>query len=284
MSTPTLNLGLVSSYGEAKRGGYTGTYDQWCALLASIGTMQHALTPGYNIGITNNVISTLAPAVGENLLINSDWRPSVRVNQRGQTIYNGAVYGPDCWKGTNDAVRMQLTTLGLYLTGTDATTTPYSQQRIENPDTLLGKTVTFSAINTQGTLFARTSTLPETLPTSAASYCNEDNVFYLLAINGTLNARLKTSAGGQLHLVAAKLELGDTQTLARKNAAGEWVINEAGDYARTLWQCQRYLQLYATEAARPAKAADCRPVMRTDPTQSTIAVGGVTYYVNSAEF
>ena len=86
-------------------------------------TMQHALTPGYNIGIADNVISTLAPAVGENLLINSDWRPSVRVNQRGQTIYNGAVYGPDCWKGTNDAVRMQLTTLGLYLTGTDATTT-----------------------------------------------------------------------------------------------------------------------------------------------------------------
>ena len=154
MSTPTLNLGLVSSYGEAKRGGYTGTYDQWCALLASIGTMQHALTPGYNIGIADNVISTLAPAVGENLLINSDWRPSVRVNQRGQTIYNGAVYGPDCWKGTNDAVRMQLTTLGLYLTGTDATTTPYSQQRIENPDTLLGKTVTFSAINTQGTLLS----------------------------------------------------------------------------------------------------------------------------------
>lgn len=179
---------------------------------------------------------------------------------------------------------MQLTTLGLYLTGTDATTTPYSQQRIENPDTLLGKTVTFSAINTQGTLFARTSTLPETLPASAASYCNEDNVFYLLAINGMLNARLKTSAGGQLHLVAAKLELGDAQTLARKNAAGNWVINDAGDYARTLWQCQRYLQLYATEAARPAKAADCRPVMRVDPTQSTITVGGVTYYVNSAEF
>lgn len=62
------------------------------------------------------------------------------------------------------------------------------------------------------------------------------------------------------------------------------MINDAGDYARTLWQCQRYLQLYATEAARPAKAADCRPVMRVDPTQSTITVGSTTYYVNSAEF
>lgn len=236
-----------------------------------------------NIGVTGSTVRVLAAIPSKNILINSDFRPSVRVNQRGQTIYNGAVYGPDCWKGTNDAVRMQLTTLGLYLTGTDATTVPYAQQRIENPDTLRGQTVTFSAINTQGTLFAQTSTLPETLPTSAASYCNEDNVFYLLAINGTLNARLKTSAGGQLHLVAAKLELGDTQTLAHKDADGKWILNDPGDYAKTLWQCQRYLQLYATESFRPSKAADCRPVMRIDPAQTTMTISSTTYYANNAE-
>ena len=48
-----------------------------------------------------------------------------------------------------------------------------------------------------------------------------------------------------------------------------------------LWKCQRYLQLYTTEAARPGKAADCRPVMSGELVQSTLSIDGVTYYANS---
>ena len=29
MSTPYLNLGIVSAYADAKRGGYAGTYDEF---------------------------------------------------------------------------------------------------------------------------------------------------------------------------------------------------------------------------------------------------------------
>ena len=36
MSTHYLPLGIVSAYADAKRGGYTGTYDEFCALLAGI--------------------------------------------------------------------------------------------------------------------------------------------------------------------------------------------------------------------------------------------------------
>ena len=79
------------------------------------------------------------------------------------------------------------------------------------------------------------------------------------------------------------LELGEQQTLAHQNDDGAWVLNELPDYGGELLRCQRYYQVYTTAAARPAKALDCRPVMRTDPAQSTVSVGGATLYANSAE-
>ena len=86
-----------------------------------------------------------------------------------------------------------------------------------------------------------------------------------------------------LYIKAIKLELGEQQTLAHQNGDGAWVLNELPDYGGELLRCQRYYQVYTTAAARPAKALDCRPVMRTDPVQSTVSVGGATLYANSAE-
>lgn len=43
---------------------------------------------------------------------------------------------------------------------------------------------------------------------------------------------------------AAKLELGPTQTLAHKDAAGNWVLNEVPEYGGQLSRCQRYARAY----------------------------------------
>ena len=48
-----------------------------------------------------------------------------------------------------------------------------------------------------------------------------------------------TAAGKKL--LAAKLELGSVQTLARQDSSGAWVLNEIPDYAEQLRRCQRYL-------------------------------------------
>ena len=90
------------------------------------------------------------------------------------------------------------------------------------------------------------------------------------------------AANQGLYIKAIKLELGEQQTLAHQEN-GAWVLNELPDYGGELLRCQRYYQVYTTAAARPAKALDCRPVMRTDPVQSTVSVGGATLYANSAE-
>ena len=90
------------------------------------------------------------------------------------------------------------------------------------------------------------------------------------------------TAGDRIAIRAIKLELGSQQTLAHQEN-GVWVLNEIPKFGDQLAECQRYYQVYTTAAARPAKALDCRPVMRTDPVQSTVNVGGATLYANSAE-
>lgn len=49
--------------------------------------------------------------------------------------------------------------------------------------------------------------------------------------------------GAEITLLAAKLELGDTQTLAHKEN-GVWVLNEIPDFGEQLRRCQRYARAY----------------------------------------
>lgn len=48
------------------------------------------------------------------------------------------------------------------------------------------------------------------------------------------------SGAGEGTILAAKLELGPTQTLAHQDAAGNWVLNEVPEYGEQLARCQRY--------------------------------------------
>lgn len=61
--------------------------------------------------------------------------------------------------------------------------------------------------------------------------------------------RLLTSASvtvADVIILAAKLELGPTQTLAHQDAAGNWVLNEVPDYGEQLRRCQRHYIKYDT--------------------------------------
>lgn len=53
-----MNAGVVTAYGAAKAGGYTGTYEQFCALMASIGKLRHIWT-----GVCDTAKSTAAKEV-----------------------------------------------------------------------------------------------------------------------------------------------------------------------------------------------------------------------------
>lgn len=57
---------------------------------------------------------------------------------------------------------------------------------------------------------------------------------------GQQKVTFSLSPGAELTILAAKLELGPTQTLAHQDAAGNWVLNEVPEYGEQLARCQRY--------------------------------------------
>lgn len=206
--TPYLNLGIVSAYADAKRGGYTGTYDEFCALLAGIGDLQPKLTAGQNISITGTTIDTKAFPCSPNLLDN--WYFGNPVNQRGASgTISTAGYFFDRWKLVSGSVTIN--SGGIVLNGTIAQVLEYA----------VGQTVTATVLTPDG--------VTDVTPV----YDDETKTF-------TVTTQGKT-------IRAVKLELGSVQTLAHQDANGAWVLNEIPDYGEQLLKCQRYLRPAGTQ-------------------------------------
>lgn len=165
--------------------------------------------------------------VNPNLLDN--WYFGRPVNQRGQMEYpssNGLSYTIDRWTQNSSGVKIN----DGYITVGGA---GGIFERIENIDLLVGKLLTFSVLTTDG------------LYTGTTTFSKEDHVFssadnLLILYNKYFNAfQIAPSvAGATKNLLAAKLELGDQQTLAHKEN-GVWVLNEVPDYGEQLARCQR---------------------------------------------
>lgn len=138
-----------------------------------------------------------------NLLRN--WYFGRPVNQRGVSgTVSTAGYFLDGWKLVSGSVTIGSD--GITLNGT-------MTQVLE--DTPVG-TVTASALTAAGSI-------TEVIPTYNSA-----------------NKTLTVTASGK-KLLAVKLELGDTQTLAHQDTGGNWVLNEIPDFGEQLSRCQRYL-------------------------------------------
>lgn len=229
-----------------------------------------------------------------NLLRNGTFADGCIVNQRGKTSYAGTGYGVDMWYTTGATLSVDVTAEGVKLYKNDATANPAWAQALET-DAAVGQTVTVSMLykgNGGGASLRVAQSGGIVTLSNVSDWTLVQKTFALEKWSvGTLQDRAivaiqcfeNMAANQGLYVKAVKLELGEQQTLAHQNGDGAWVLNELPDYGGELLRCQRYYQVYTTAAARPAKALDCRPVMRTDPTQSTVSVGGATLYANSAE-
>ena len=229
-----------------------------------------------------------------NLLRNGTFAEGCIVNQRGMMSYAGTGYGVDMWYTTGATLSVDVTAEGVKLYKNDATANPAWAQALET-DVAVGQTVTVSMLykgNGEGASLRVAQSGGIVTLSNVSDWTLAQKTFALEKWSvGTLQDRaivaiqcFENMAVNQgLYIKAIKLELGEQQTLAHQNGDGAWVLNELPDYGGELLRCQRYYQVYTTAAARPAKALDCRPVMRTDPVQSTVSVGGATLYANSAE-
>ena len=193
--------------------------------------------------------------VNPNLLDN--WYFGRPVNQRGQTEYTGNMaFIIDRWRMRGTTATVTLEDDGLVI-NCDGGLFNSIVQSYGVPAQLLGKKVTLSVLVTENTnntesfieigsgsnsaaagtvlggdlkftgtgLFSLTMDLPATMPNN---YLN----FIICAGN-------PPTAGARFKAVAAKLELGSTQTLAHLEN-GNWVLNEIPKYEDVLSNCQRY--------------------------------------------
>ena len=159
------------------------------------------------------------------------------VNTRGGQSYSGgAQYTIDRWKTSNANTTVSIGSTGLTVSGS-AGNVPYCLQQIDNIDALLGKKVTLSVLTTTFLKFY-SAVLPSSSPDQATVYIDIPDFADLLWYSGIWAVRFKAASGGSNTFVAAKLELGDTQTLAY-NVGGSWVVTEIPQYGEERMRCFR---------------------------------------------
>lgn len=180
--------------------------------------------------------TTSGGGVNPNLLDN--WFFGRPVNQRGQTDYaTGGAYTLDRWWMQYD------TTLSIVDGGIKIGGKWDVHQYFEN--TLPNATYTLSLLYKDRTgsdplrLIAGNRTDGDLAQTESKDASGILSITFSTAKSNKVNFGFTGSTDNSAIIIAIKLELGDTQTLAHKEN-GVWVLNEIPDYGEQLARCQRY--------------------------------------------
>ena len=166
------------------------------------------------------------------------------INQRGETEYSGPGYGIDRWICQDSTGKVEISGSGVKFTN------GYFRQFYEHSDLLLGRMVTFSILTDNNELVSVTEKIPTEISKtgilsnwserisglSICIYC-----YSITAHNRMVTPVLNADQNGGT-VVAAKLELGSVQTLARQEN-GQWALNEIPNYAEQYVICSQYSPL-----------------------------------------
>lgn len=184
----------------------------------------------------SEALSASGGGVNPNLLDN--WFFGRRVNQRGKTEYTAAGYTVDRWKlDIGGAVTLEDGCICLKKAGT------YWGQYFDNFEQFIGMTLTGSVLLSDGTL--RTGTFVYNgVVNQGQTFFSSEIGFYIQKLSDSLTQCEINSNTDNVKIKAAKLELGDTQTLAHKEN-GVWVLNEIPDYGEQLRRCEFYRRVSA---------------------------------------
>lgn len=180
-----------------------------------------------------------------NLLINGDFRKPV--NRNGKREYIAPGYTIDRWKIAK-ALGGNIT-IAIIDGGLKLTNKAYTNQLIQVIDSSIvpvGEKVTISLLF-DDSLMAASAIIPATLPTETTTIVLaekqvEKGILYCrLNFTGkNFEFSISTGHGTSFNLVAAKLEPGNQQTLAHKDADGNWVLNDPPNYDLQYALCSQY--------------------------------------------
>lgn len=198
--------------------------------------------------------------------------------------YTGNGYTVDRWMiGAGSSGTLLLADSGLKLERTDGIM--YLAHRILKTQIPEGNVLTYSVLTTSGlfstSFVVKNDTYHEQVVGGGISlgwkYSFDEMVEFTL-VNNTVNS--------EVTILAAKLELGPTKTLAHKEGE-RWVLNEVPEYGEQLRRCQRYFQVLPAIYWLPQNADGTNrltipiPDMRTIPAvtyEPTDGSTGTLYY------
>ena len=209
---------------------------------------------GENIAVSTADSTPISGAVkyrtNPNLLDN--WYFGRPVNQRGQTEYTaGGAYTLDRWWAQYD------TTLSIVDGGIKIGGKWDVQQYFET--TLPNATYTLSLLYKDRTgsdplrLLIGNRTDGDLAQTESKDASGILSVTFSTAKSNKVNFGFTGSTDNSATIIAAKLELGDTQTLAHKEN-GVWVLNEIPDFREQWLRCRRYCKVFPKGSDLPVLA------------------------------
>ena len=163
------------------------------------------------------------------------------VNQKGQTEYTDAgKYSIDRWWLQYD------TSLSIVDGGIKISDKWDVQQYFEN--TLPNATYTLSLLYKDRTgsdplrLLAGNRTDGDIAQTESKAVSGLLSITFSTGTMNKVNFGFTGSTDNSAIIIAIKLELGDTQTLAHQDSSGNWILNEIPDFGEQLRRCQRFFQ------------------------------------------
>lgn len=186
------------------------------------------------------IIVTPRFTVNPNLLDN--WYFGRPVNQRGQTSYTGIGYGIDRWKIDIDTGSGVSINNGLTIKNAGSYIGQYFDRLFDSLD---GIPITGSIILSSGHLLTGTLIYKSIINQLQIFFSDSAGgvSMYVNALSNTLTQVELATLKDNVSILAAKLELGPTQTLAHREG-DKWALNEVPDYGEQLRRCQRYCRVY----------------------------------------
>ena len=189
------------------------------------------------------IVRGLGVRVNKNLLDNAYFKGGgsqqgggqFPINQRGKTSWSqGSAF--DRWLISKSSSSDAIVTLSEG--GVSASAQCWFFERLDGKD-LVGKQLTLSALLDSNELIFGTVTFNQ--QNSVAVNNGEFSLYMENRPNTTFTVFvISWIKGSGKKVVAAKLELGDQQTLAYQDEEGNWQLFETPDYAEELAKCQRY--------------------------------------------
>lgn len=177
--------------------------------------------------------SGLAYLANGNLLINSDFRQPV--NRNGKTEYTAAWQTIDCWRLYRPGT-ITLGSDGISITPNKTGLATFFIQQIGNLTSGIGRQMTLSFLLTDNAPAGEIGIMDSALNNLGRTYISAGDK--LVTLTFTAPSRLDSAyiaatandSQSPLIPVAAKLELGDQQTLAHQDEDGNWVLNDPPNY------------------------------------------------------